>query len=53
MEHGVLVLAQLLHCCRATDVCWPLLDAMHVAVVVVTPLPHVTEHLDAVLRTHS
>ena len=53
MEQGALVLTQLLQCCLATDVCWPLLDAMHVAVAVVTPLPHVTEHWALLTTTHS
>ena len=37
---------------EATAVCWPLLYAMQVAVVVVVPEPHVTEHWVGAARTH-
>ena len=37
---------------EGTTICWPLVYAMHVAVVTVMPVPHVTEHCEAAPRTH-
>ena len=38
---------------EAPKTSWPLPNmAMHVAVAVMTPVPHVTEHCDVLPRTH-